>query len=65
MKAQFKIYNAFMLYKGSYYLYLVLSGERSERFDSRVDKSNPILQFVPFAREAVAEAYWLPLVCTL
>ena len=43
--------------KVSYYLYLVRSGERSERFDLRVRKSNAILQLVPLARVALAKAY--------
>ena len=41
----------------SYYLYLVRSGERCERADLRVRKSIAILQLVPLARAAVAEAY--------
>ena len=45
------------LFKGSYYLYLVRSGERSKRIDSRIGKSNLILQLVSLARAAVAEAY--------
>ena len=45
------------LYKISYYLYLVRSGERCELADLRVRKSNPILQLVQFARAAVAKAY--------
>ena len=45
------------LYKLSYYLYLVRSGERCERADLRVRKSNPILQLVPLARAALTKAF--------
>ena len=55
MKAIFKIYDA--LIQVSYYLYLESSVERSELVDSRVRKSNPILQLVTLARAALANAY--------
>ena len=55
------------LYKVSYYLYLVRSGQRSERADLRVRKSIAILQLVPLAHAALAKAYasLTALACTL